>query len=85
MFVFTKRAKKQYLSLEPRLQKQIKQKLILLKQDQQLLNQNIKPLINMQPLTHRVRIGCYRLLLTFDKVENKFIVVKVAHRKDVYK
>jgi mRNA-degrading endonuclease RelE of RelBE toxin-antitoxin system len=39
----------------------------------------------MQPLTHRVRIGCYRLLLTFDKVENKFIVVKVAHRKDIYK
>lgn len=85
MFVFTKHAAKQFEKLEPRIQNQIKAKLNILKQNTQQFKQNIKPLINMNPISHRVRIGSYRLLLSFDDNAQNYIVLKVAHRKSVYK
>lgn len=85
MFVFTKQAKKQFEKLDDRIQNQIKQKLSILEQDSILLNQNIKSLTNIQPISHPVRIGSYRLLLSFNKGIQKYIVLKVAHRKEIYK
>ncbi|SMN00805.1 hypothetical protein SPONL_1564 [uncultured Candidatus Thioglobus sp.] len=84
MFVFTKQAHKQFSKLEKRIQGQIIGKLRLLKQDEKMLIQNIKSVINMHPITHRVRIGSYRLLLSFDG-EQQYKIIKVAHRKDVYR
>lgn len=85
MFVFTKQAHKQFNQLDARIQNQIKQKLLILKQDPQLLQQNLKPIINMNPITHRVRIGAYRLLIHFDVDLQVYVVIKVAHRQAVYK
>lgn len=85
MFVFTKQTAKQFGKLEPRIQNQIKQKLLILKQDSILFNKNIKSLTNMQPISHRVRIGSYRLLLSFNKDIQKYIVLKIAHRREIYK
>ena len=82
-FVFTHKAEKQFGKLDRQTQDRIKDKLILLKQDNNLLNQNLKPVINLSPVTHRIRIGSYRLLLSEDK--DGFIVLKVAHRRVVYK
>jgi mRNA-degrading endonuclease RelE of RelBE toxin-antitoxin system len=84
MFVFTKYAEKQFNKLEIRIQNQIKNKLKILKKNKLLLNQNIKHLVNMSPITHRVRIGSYRLLLSFNE-KKMYIVNKVAHRRDIYK
>ena len=81
-FVFTNKAKKQFTKLDKQAQERIKDKLTLLKQDQNLLDQNLKSVINLLPVTHRIRVGSYRLLLSED--DNGFIVLKVAHRSQVY-
>lgn len=81
-FVFTNYAKKQFLKLDLKAQNRIKDKLTILKNDALLLNQNIRPVINLNPITHRVRIGSYRLLL---KLEGEsYIVLKLGHRKEIY-
>jgi mRNA-degrading endonuclease RelE of RelBE toxin-antitoxin system len=41
--------------------------------------------VNMLPITHRVRIGSYRLLLSYDENNDRYIVNKVAHRREVYR
>ena len=81
-FVFTNKTKKQFGKLDINTQERIKNKLILLKQDDNLLKQNLKLVINIKLITHRLRVGSYRLLLREDA--EGFIVLKVAHRKDVY-
>ncbi|MBE8190370.1 MAG: hypothetical protein HAW58_05890 [Candidatus Thioglobus sp.] len=70
--------------MPPRIQNQVKEKLQILKQDRQLLLQNIKPLTNLSPISHRARIGSYRLLLSFDKNNQRYAVLKIAHRKEIY-
>lgn len=81
-FAFTNKAKKQFKKLDKKTQERIKDKLTLLKQDKNLLDQNLKSVINLLPVTHRIRVGSYRLLLSEDN--NGFIVLKVAHRSQVY-
>lgn len=81
-FAFTNKAKKQFVKLDKQAQERIKDKLTLLKQDKNLLDQNLKSVINLLPVTHRIRVGAYRLLLGAD--ERGFIVLKVAHRSQVY-
>jgi mRNA-degrading endonuclease RelE of RelBE toxin-antitoxin system len=83
-FVFTNHAKKQFIKLDQTTQKRIKDKLLILKQDKQLLEQNIKPVINLELIiTHRLRIGSHRLLLKEDS--DNYIILKVGHRKNIYK
>ena len=81
-FAFTNKAKKQFTKLDKKTQERITDKLTLLKQDKNLLDQNLKSVINLLPITHRIRVGSYRLLLSEDN--NGFIVLKVAHRSQVY-
>jgi mRNA-degrading endonuclease RelE of RelBE toxin-antitoxin system len=85
MFVFTKQAQKQFNRLSLRIQVQIKDKLKILKNDDLLLAKNLKNIVNMLPITHRVRIGSYRLLLSYDENNDRYIVNKVAHRREVYR
>ena len=81
-FVFTKYAEKQFLKLEIKIQQRIKNKLIILKQDKNLFDQNIKAIISIKPITHRIRVGSHRLLL---KQEGQnYIILKVGHRKEIY-
>ena len=83
-FVFTNHAKKQFIKLDQTTQKRIEDKLLILKQDKQLLEQNIKPVINLELIiTHRLRIGSHRLLLKEDS--DNYIILKVGHRKNIYK
>ena len=42
-----------------------------------------KPLINRKPVTHRLRIGDYRVLVYF--LKNTVFVVNLGHRKNIYK
>ena len=81
-FVFTKYAEKQFLKLEIKIQQRIKNKLIILKQDKNLFDQNIKAIINLKPITHRIRVGSHRLLLK-QEAQN-YTILKVGHRKEIY-
>ncbi len=82
-FVFTNKAKKQFNKLDIDTQTRIRNKLILIKADNTLLKQNIKQVINIENITHRLRIGSYRLLLNKDSFG--YIVLKVSHRANAYK
>jgi mRNA-degrading endonuclease RelE of RelBE toxin-antitoxin system len=86
-FVFTKSAQKQFLSISSLAQTQIKAKLGLLKNYPDIIK-IMKPLHNLEPATHRLRIGAYRLLLCLKSShqnDQEFWILKIGHRKDVYK
>lgn len=41
-----------------------------------------KPLINLPPLTHRFRVGDYRI--AFYIIETTLLIERIEHRKNVY-
>lgn len=82
-FLFSKKAKVQLIKLDKKVSKQILKKLILLKNDD-LFELNLSPVYS-EYATHRIRIGAYRLLLKVDLQNMQSLVLKVAHRREVYK
>ncbi len=82
-FSFTNKAFKSFLKFEKLHQDLIKDKLKILKNPEYFIK-NSKKLQNLPPSTHRIRAGRFRLLLK--KISEKnFLVLKIAHRKDIYK
>ncbi len=79
-FIFTKYAEKQFRKLDFLVQKKITEKLIQYKTNNKI---TLKKVHNIEPATHRIRVGNYRLLLYTQ--ENKHIILKVAHRSEIYK
>ncbi len=80
-FHFSKKAEKQYKKLSIHTQETIKEKLL---QIRKTWSWDFKVVVNISPATHRLRIGEYRLIL---QKENNwdFLVLKIWHRKDIYK
>ena len=86
-FIFTKNSKKNFLKLDKNEQEKIREKLKYFKNIKNLSN-NIKRVNSMQPITHRLRVGKYRLLLHLALQKNKnytFKILKLGHRKKIYK
>lgn len=86
-FVFTKKAKKRFLNLPKSAQKRILEKLKKLKDHEDVFSV-LKRLHHLEPASHRLRIGHYRLILELKKQEKsvtRFFVLDVGDRKDVYK
>ena len=85
-FAFTNKAKKQLLKLEKSHQARILAKLEFIKKFKRV-SASISRLESMEPLTHRLRIGRYRLLMKFTKTgkPQKFTITKIAHRKEIYR
>ena len=84
VFVFTKQAKKSFGRLPESARERILAKLKGLKSHPDLFS-ILRPLINFEPATHRLRIGEYRLVLGQGKNRSEFWVLDVGHRKEVYK
>ena len=82
-FVFTRFAQKKFLRLENDVQKRVREKLGELK-DHEVLGAALKPLINFDAATHRLRIGDYRLILQ-RTTDREYLVIDIGHRRDVYK
>ncbi len=82
-FVFTTYAARLFAALPLKEQERIREKLRELKHHPDF-SALLKPLRGIAHVTHRLRIGPYRLLLR--KLEDdRFEVVKVGHRRDVYR
>ena len=62
VFVFSVAAQKIFKNLEPGVQKRIREKLVFLKTHPNLSG-ILHPLLHVEPATHRLRIGDYRLIL----------------------
>jgi len=86
-FVFTEYARKQYFKLPPDIQERVHRKLQILKNHSDIFSV-LKSIQEIPLATHRLRMGGYRLLLFFKSNQNKnitFLVVKIAHRREVYR
>lgn len=81
---FLSSAKKEFAKLDTVVQKIIKEKLILLVTNPDVLKNNIKPLKGEYKGKFRLRINQYRIVFQVKDEELIIIVVRVGHRKEVY-
>lgn len=79
-FFFLNDAQDQFLALPKHIQEFIRKKLEKIKAWEW---GKYKPLINMLPATHRLRVDDWRLILK--QCDDGFEVLKVGHRSTVYK
>lgn len=81
---FTKSARKEFLDVPTRIQDKILEALTLLALNPYSELLQIKKLKGPEKLL-RVRIGDYRVLYRVDSGELVVVVIKVGHRKEVYR
>ena len=81
-FIFSKKAKKQFKKLSCTDTERIIKKLKIFKMYCNI-NSFLKVIYDLEPATHRMRIWNYRLLVMVEW--NEVIVLKLWHRRDIYK
>lgn len=82
--LFLSSAKKEFAKLDTVAQKSIKEKLLLLVTNPDILKNNIKALKGDYKGKFRLRIKQYRVVFQVKDKELIIIVVRVRHRKEVY-
>lgn len=82
--LFLSSAKKEFAKLDTVAQKIIKEKLLLLVTNPDVLKNNIKALKGEYKGKLRLRINQYRVVFQVKDEELIIIVVRVGHRKEVY-
>jgi mRNA interferase RelE/StbE len=84
--VFTRSARKEAVGLPPKISDQIERATDRLLQAFQsgTRPQDMKP-IQGRPGTYRVDSGEYRILFELDEVAKTITIIRVRHRKDVYR
>lgn len=80
-----KRAKRQLFRLPFDTQERIAEGIGLLGQNPQNPILDIKPLINDPQAQYRLRVGNYRIKFNRDDKIKVIAIIRIAHRKDVYK
>jgi mRNA interferase RelE/StbE len=81
---FLSSAKKEFTKLDTVAQKIIKEKLLLLVTNPDVLKNNIKALKGEYKGKFRLRINQYRVVFQVKDDELIIVVVRVGHRKEVY-
>lgn len=81
---FLPSAKKELKKLDFVVQKQIKEKIVLLASDPDKLKNNIKALKGEYSGKFRLRIGSYRVVFRIVEEQVVIIVIRIGHRKEVY-
>ncbi|QOP43841.1 type II toxin-antitoxin system RelE/ParE family toxin [Sulfurimonas sediminis] len=81
---FLTSAKKEFKKLDTSVQKIIKEKLLLLITNPDILKNNIKPLKGEYRGKFRLRVHQYRVVFQVKDAELIIIVVRIGHRKEVY-
>ena len=77
-------AKKELKKLDFVVQKQVKEKIVLLATDPDKLKNNIKALKGEYSGKFRLRIGSYRVVFQVVEEQVVIIVIRIGHRKEVY-
>ena len=81
---FLKDAYEEFKKLDKPIQKRIKEKLDILAKNPDALKRNIKPLKGSYTDLYRLRIGNYRVIYKMEKEKLLILIVRVAHRREVY-
>ncbi len=81
---FLPSAKKELAALDRIVQKQLKEKIILLASDPAVLKNNIKPLKGEYAGKFRLRVRDYRIV--FQIIDDKVLItiIRIGHRKEIY-
>jgi mRNA interferase RelE/StbE len=82
--VFLTSAKKEFKKLDSVMQKNIKEKLILLTENPEVLKNNIKALKGGHKGKFRLRVHQYRVIFQIKDEELIITIIRVGHRKEVY-
>lgn len=82
-FIFSESAKKDLEKLPKNVQSRMKTKFLHWQSTKNPL-EFATPLINYSGATHRFRVGTYRLIVLL-KSDSEILVLRIRHRKDVYK
>jgi len=62
----------------------IKEKLLVLAENPQVLKNNIKKLSGIKDNYYRLRVGRYRVIFKKEETRLIIIIVRIGHRKKVY-
>jgi len=81
---FLTSAKREFSKLDFTVQKQIKEKLVILVENPDLLKNNIKVLKGKHKGKFRLRVKQYRVVFHIKDSELIITIVRVGHRKEVY-
>ena len=81
---FLPSAKKELKKLDFVVQKQVKEKIVLLATEPDKLKNNIKALKGEYSGKFRLRIGSYRVVFQIVEEQVVIIVIRIGHRKEVY-
>ena len=81
---FLPSAKKELKKLDFVVQKQLKEKIVLLASDPAKLKNNIKALKGEYSGKFRLRVGSYRVVFRIVEEQVVIIVIRIGHRKEVY-
>jgi len=81
---FLKDAYEEFKKLDKPIQERIKKKLDILAKNPNALKRNIKPLKGSYTDLYRLRIGNYRVIYKMEKEKLLILIVRVAHRREVY-
>ncbi len=81
---FLPSAKKELKKLDFVIQKQVKEKIVLLATDPDKLKNNIKALKGEYSGKFRLRIGSYRVVFQIVEEQVVIIIIRIGHRKEVY-
>lgn len=65
-------------------QKIIKEKLLILAKNPEVLKNNIKRLGGTKNDYYRLRVGNYRVILKKEEKQLIIIIVRIGHRKEIY-
>ena len=65
-------------------QKIIKEKLLILAKNPEVLKNNIKKLSGAKEDLYRLRVGSYRVIFKKEKRHLLILIIRIGHRKEIY-
>jgi len=83
--IIAKRAEKQLRSLTIQTQERIAESIGLLAQNPDNPQLDVKKLTNDAEAHYRLRVGNYRVKFNRDNIVRVIAIIRIAHRKDVYR
>ncbi len=81
---FLSNAKKELKKIDTNAQRTIKEKLILLTTNPDILKNNIKALKGEYKGKFRLRVNQYRIIFQVKDEELIIVIIRIGHRKEVY-
>jgi mRNA interferase RelE/StbE len=81
---FLPSAKKELSQLDRVIQKQLKEKIILLATDPEKLKNNIKALKGEYSGKFRLRVRDYRVIFRITEEKILITIIRIGHRKEIY-